>query len=156
MLDTTWMCTQEWSLICSRRAAFTFWTCHRALIWSSALTRDTISRSVRLPRTGMRIRIPATASPGAMRALRSTSSETPCSLRAPPRSMSTASRSSATPGTLRHSLDPVVVQGEVAAAAGQQLVVRSLLEHSAVLEHDDEVGPPDRRQPVGHDEGRAA
>jgi len=32
--------------------------------------------------------------------------------------------------------------------------VRSLLDHLAVLEHDDEVGIADRRQPVGDDEGR--
>ena len=40
MFVTIWMCTQEWSLICSRRTAFTFATCHSAFRCSSALARD--------------------------------------------------------------------------------------------------------------------
>ena len=37
-----------------------------------------------------------------------------------------------------------------------QLVVRALLDDPAVLEHDDQVGVADRREPVRDDERRAA
>ena len=38
MFATIWTCTHEWSLIWSRTTAFTFATCHHALICGSALT----------------------------------------------------------------------------------------------------------------------
>ena len=49
---------------------------------------------------------------------------------------------------------PVAVQARVQPAAGEELVVRALLDHLSVLEHDDEVGVADRRQPVRDDERR--
>jgi hypothetical protein len=52
MLVTIWTCTQEWSLIAIRETALTFETCHQPLSWSSALTRSSSVRSLRLPRTG--------------------------------------------------------------------------------------------------------
>ena len=39
--------------------------------------------------------------------------------------------------------------------AGDELVVRSVLDDPAVVEHDDEVGAADRREPVGDDERRS-
>ena len=68
MFATIWMCTQEWSLICSRTTAFTFETCHQALSCVSALTRSSTRRSLRLPRAGRRICICSTASAGVSRA----------------------------------------------------------------------------------------
>ena len=73
MFVTIWMCTQEWSLMRRRSTAFTFATCHQALSWSSSLTRWISSPSLRLPRTGTRIRIPATACVGVRRVSRSAS-----------------------------------------------------------------------------------
>ena len=52
MLATIWTCTQEWSLISRRTTAFTFATCHQALIWSSASIRSSTLRSFRFPRGG--------------------------------------------------------------------------------------------------------
>ena len=51
---------------------------------------------------------------------------------------------------------PVSVERRVKASAPQELVVRALLDDAAVLEHDDQVGVADRRQPVGDDERGAA
>ena len=65
MFVTIWMCTQEWSLISRRTTAFTFATCHQPLSCWSALTRSISCASLRLPRSGTRMRIarrPATAS----------------------------------------------------------------------------------------------
>ena len=73
MFVTIWMCTHEWSLISSRTTAFTFATCHQPLSCSSSLTRSITVRSLRLPRTGTRIRICATASAGVSRVSRSAS-----------------------------------------------------------------------------------
>ena len=64
MLATIWTCTHEWSLICSRTTAFTFETCHHALICVSALTFSSTRRSLRLPRAGTRSCIGSTASAG--------------------------------------------------------------------------------------------
>ena len=64
MFATTWMCTQEWSLMRMRRTALTFATCHQARSETSALARATTSRRIRLRRAGMLIRIAATASAG--------------------------------------------------------------------------------------------
>ncbi len=52
------------------------------------------------------------------------------------------------------SSGPVAVQARVQPPAGEELVVRALLDHLSVLEHDDEVGVADRRQPVRDDERR--
>src|SRR3954452_4382415 len=81
MFATIWMCTQEWSLISIRATAFTFATCHHALSCVSAFTRSTSVRSLRLPRSGTRIRICATASAGVRRVSRFASAETGCSMR---------------------------------------------------------------------------
>ena len=81
MFVTIWMCTQEWSLISSRTTAFTFATCHQPLSWSSPLTRSITCASLRLPRSGTRIRICATASSGVSRVSRSASAETGSSIR---------------------------------------------------------------------------
>src|SRR3954468_13486227 len=81
MFVTIWMCTQEWSLISIRATAFTFETCHQPFSCLSALTRSTIVRSLRLPRTGTLIRIRSTASDGVSRASRSASSDAGWSIR---------------------------------------------------------------------------
>ena len=73
MFETIWMCTHEWSLIWSRMTAFTFDTCHQALICESALTFSSTRRSFRLPRAGTRICIGAIASAGVSRASATTS-----------------------------------------------------------------------------------
>ena len=52
MLVTIWMCTQEWSLISMRTAAFTFATCHQPFSCLSAFTRSSSVRSFRFPRVG--------------------------------------------------------------------------------------------------------
>ena len=64
MFSTIWMCTQEWSLIPSRRVAFTADTCHHALTCSSELTASSSASSRRLPRVGARTRTSANASRG--------------------------------------------------------------------------------------------
>src|SRR5215204_2001911 len=51
---------------------------------------------------------------------------------------------------------PIAVQSQVAAPLRDELLVRPLLDDSAMLEDDDEIGIPDRREPVGDDDGRAA
>ena len=71
MLVTIWMCTHEWSLICSRVTAFTLAACQSAFSDVSWLARSTTSRSVRLPRAGRVMRMSRTASAGVMRAPRS-------------------------------------------------------------------------------------
>src|SRR3954469_24320291 len=81
MFVTIWMCTQEWSLISIRVTALTLATCHHAFSWSSSLTRSISRRSLRLPRSGTRIRIRATACAGVSRASRSASSDAGCSIR---------------------------------------------------------------------------
>ena len=68
MFVTIWMCTQEWSLIPIRATAFTFETCHHAFSCLSSLTRSTMVRSLRLPRTGTLILMRAIASAGVRRA----------------------------------------------------------------------------------------
>ena len=73
MFETIWMCTHEWSLIWSLTTAFTFETCHQALICESALTLSMTRRSFRFPRTGTRSCIGATASAGVSRASATTS-----------------------------------------------------------------------------------
>ena len=81
MFVTIWMCTQEWSLISSRTTAFTFATCHQPLSWSSRFTRSITCVSLRLPRSGTRIRICATASFGVSLVSRAASAETGSSMR---------------------------------------------------------------------------
>src|SRR6266511_1356555 len=81
MFATIWMCTHEWSLISRRATAFTFATCHHALISVSALTRVISVRSFRLPRAGTLIFMRATASAGVRRISCSASSETGDSIR---------------------------------------------------------------------------
>src|SRR5262245_16525971 len=53
-----------------------------------------------------------------------------------------------------HVGGPVAVERGVQAPAGHELLVRSLLDDLAVLEHDDQVGAADRREPVGDHERR--
>src|SRR5215468_3416446 len=48
------------------------------------------------------------------------------------------------------------VEGGIAAALLDQLVVRAVLGDAAALDGDDAVGRPDRRQPVGDNEHRPA
>src|SRR3954469_22191815 len=81
MLATIWICTQEWSLIPSRLTAFTFATCHQPLSASSAFTRSSSERSLRLRCAGTLIRICAVASAGVRRASRTASSEAGSSIR---------------------------------------------------------------------------
>ena len=76
MLATIWMCTQEWSLICSRTTALTLETCHQPFSSRSALARSRTRRSLRFPRSGSRIRMCSTASAGVRRASRTASAET--------------------------------------------------------------------------------
>src|SRR5438105_11669739 len=148
MFVTIWMCTHEWSLISSRTAAFTFETCHHAFSCLSSLTRSSTCRSLRLPRSGTRIRICSTASAGVSRVSRFASPETGSSMR------SWVFLSSATASGYFRS--PVAVQVRVEALAGEQLFVRSLLDDPAVLEHDDQIGVADRRQAVrDHESGPA-
>src|SRR6266516_1290421 len=73
MLVTICTCTHEWSLISSRALALTLATCHQPLSWRSALTRSISVRSLRLARSGTRIRIDSTACAGVSRASRSAS-----------------------------------------------------------------------------------
>ena len=73
MLTTIWICTQEWSLICIRATALTFETCHQALSCGSSLTRSRTRRSLRLPRSGRRMRMPVIASAGVSRVSRTAS-----------------------------------------------------------------------------------
>src|SRR5690242_8978751 len=47
-----------------------------------------------------------------------------------------------------------VLQGGVDPPGGDQLVVGALLDDLAPVDHDDEVGVADRRQPVGDHQGR--
>ena len=47
-----------------------------------------------------------------------------------------------------------VVEVVVGPARGEQLGVVALLDDAAVLHHEDEVGVPDRREPVGDHEAR--
>ena len=49
---------------------------------------------------------------------------------------------------------PVAVQRAVAAVERDQLLVRALLDDLTVLEDDDQVGAPDRRETMGDDERR--
>ena len=58
--------------------------------------------------------------------------------------------------TLGDLLGPVAVEARVEPAARDQLLVRALLDDLAVLEHDDQVGVADRREPVRDHERRAA
>ena len=81
MLTTIWMCTQEWSLIFIRTTALTFATCHHAFSCASLLTRSRTRRSLRLPRSGRRMRMPVTASAGLSRVSRTASAETGPSMR---------------------------------------------------------------------------
>ena len=81
MLTTIWMCTQEWSLIFIRATALTFETCHHAFSCGSLLARSRTRRSLRLPRSGRRIRMPAIASAGVSRVSRTASAETGPSMR---------------------------------------------------------------------------
>ncbi len=81
MFATIWMCTHEWSLISIRTTALTFETCHHAFSCLSAFARSSTRRSFRLPRTGSRISIPATASAGVRRVSRTASAETGSSMR---------------------------------------------------------------------------
>ena len=69
MLDTIWMCTQEWSLITIRTTALTFATCHHALSCVSAFARSITLRSLRFARVGTVIRISRTACDGVSRVL---------------------------------------------------------------------------------------
>src|SRR3546814_8989572 len=48
-----------------------------------------------------------------------------------------------------------VVETEVRAVVGQQLVVRALLHDAALLHHEDHVGAADRGKAVGDDEAGA-
>src|SRR2546426_2636851 len=102
MLATIWMCTHEWSLMCIRATAFTLDACHHALSCVSSLTRSSIRRSFRLPRTGTLIFISLTACAGVRRVSRSASSETGWSIR------SSVSRSSSTASSLERSARRVV------------------------------------------------
>src|SRR5579859_3270139 len=52
-------------------------------------------------------------------------------------------------------LRPVAIELPVAALEVEQLLVAALLDHLAVLEHDDSGGVPDRREPVGDHDRRA-
>src|SRR5262249_31656485 len=151
MLVTIWMCTQEWSLISSRRTAFTFATCHQPFSCSSALTRSITRLSFWWPRSGTRMRICLTACAGVSLVSRSASAETGSSIRS-----RVSGSSSVTAESLCHLGRPAAVQLGVAAATGEKLVVRSLLDDAAVLEQDDRRRVPDRREPVGDDERRAA
>ncbi len=81
MFVTIWMWTHEWSLIPMRATALTFETCHQPFSWLSALTRSTIWRSFRFPRSGTRMRIDSTACAGVSRVSRSASAETGSSMR---------------------------------------------------------------------------
>src|ERR671922_272436 len=164
MLETIWMCTHEWSLISRRAVAFTFATCHHALSCVSAFTRETSVRSLRLPRVGTLMRICPAASEGVSRTSRSASGEIGCSMRSSVlRSSAQASRITSPAGAGPYhgakaalgDLGPVPVERGVEPAAGQELRVRALLDHTALLEHDDQVGVANRREPVGDDEGRA-
>src|ERR1700694_363454 len=147
-LATIWMCTQEWSLIRKRTTAFTLDTCHHPLSSVSSLTRSSSRLSLRLPRTGTLIFICLTASAGVSRVSRSASSETGCSIRSSV-SLSRAIR------VLGHVCGPVSIERRIKAPFCEQLVVRPLLDDPAVLQHDDQVGIPNRRQPVRDDEGRS-
>src|SRR6266702_4311290 len=145
MFVTIWMCTQEWSLICSLTAALTLATCHQPFSWSSWLTRSITRRSFWLPRSGTRMRICLIASAGARRVSRAASADTGSSIRP-----CVFGSSSLTPWTLRH-VDvgrPAAVELGVAAAASEQLVVGALLDDAAVLEHDDRARVADCRQAV--------
>jgi hypothetical protein len=57
---------------------------------------------------------------------------------------------------LGHVCGPVSIERRVEAAFCQQFVVRPLLDDPAVLQDDDQVGVPNRGEPVGDDEGRPA
>ena len=61
-----------------------------------------------------------------------------------------ADRTTAPP--LLGDLGPVPVQRRVEAAPRQQLLVRALLDDAPMLEHHDQIGIADGRQPVGDDE----
>src|SRR5579884_2429718 len=150
MFVTIWMCTHEWSLISIRTTAFTFATCHQPLSWSSWLTRSITRRSFWLPRSGTRMRIDRTACDGVRRVSRSASVETGSEMRS-----CVVGSSSLTTWSLRHVRGPAAVQLRVPAAAREQLVVRSLLDHAAVLQHDDHARVADRREAVRDDERRA-
>src|SRR3954466_720400 len=133
-----------------RTTALTLATCHQALSCLSLLTRSRSVRSLRFPRAGTFSRMRSTASAGVRRASCSASSETGCSIR------SSVSLSNATGGAYAVSGDvcgPVAVERGVEALPPEQLVVGALLDDPAVLEHDDQVGVADRREPVGDDEG---
>src|SRR4029078_13618727 len=56
---------------------------------------------------------------------------------------------------LRGRFGPVVVARAAPPAHGHQLVVSASLGASPVLEHHDQVGAADGREPVGAHEGRA-
>ena len=43
----------------------------------------------------------------------------------------------------------------MAVRIGQQLLVPPYLAHAAIVEHDDRIGPADRREAVRNDEGGA-
>ena len=82
MLATIWMCTQEWSLIWSRTTALTLATCHQPFSSRSAFARSRTRRSLRLPRSGSRMRMCSTASAGVSRASRTASADAGSSIRA--------------------------------------------------------------------------
>src|SRR3954471_6299834 len=148
MFVTIWMCTQEWSLISMRATAFTFETCHQPLTCGSLLTRSITVRSFLFARTGTRMRICAIASDGVSLVSRSASSETGCSMRF------SVSGSICIHGSLRGRVRrPVAVERPVETARRKQLVMRSLLDDAAVLQHHDQVGVADRGEPVRDDEG---
>src|SRR6266542_3084767 len=150
MLATIWTCTQEWSLIWSRTTAFTLATCHQLLSCLSSFTRSSSVRSLRLPRTGTLIFICSTACAGVSRVSRRASSETGSSIRC------SVSRSRATTRSLGDLDGPVAVQRRIEPAQCHELLVRALLDDLPVLQHHDQVGVADRRQPVRDDERRAA
>src|SRR4029078_8189767 len=71
MFATIWMWNHELSLIRRRTTALTFATCHQPLSSLSAFARSRTRRSLRLPRSGRRIRKLSTASEGDSRVSRS-------------------------------------------------------------------------------------
>ena len=52
MFATIWMCTQEWSLICSLAMALTFETCQSAFSSVSAFTRSRIGAELAVAACG--------------------------------------------------------------------------------------------------------
>ena len=150
MFVTIWMCTHEWSLIST----------------GTAFVRDVpppLQLLVRVDPFEEPAERPVAAHGDVDPHALDRPTRQPASRAPPPRETAGCSMISSVSGSVeRHGLDlsrpprPSRRTAPCKTAASHQLGVRPLLDHAPVLEHDDQVGVADRREPVRDDERRPA